>query len=982
MSYTENNPSSQAQPQSFLARVAAAYWKQHGTQVSDFTFVFPYKRAGIFFRKYLAGQTDKPVFAPKICTINELFDALSPYRLADSIDLLFRLYKIYTGKLNRQMESFDDFIFWGRMMLSDFNEIDQHLIPADQLFSSLRDMKAIDERMSELGEEERHSVETFIRDMHSDTANKYRDSFLSLWDCLYPVYTDLRKNLQADGLSYGGMQQRHVVETLTEDKVTGQRYIFIGFNALTETERSLMAKLKQFGKADFYWDYESEWLRDPQNRASFYFEQNTTQFPSRYPLSATGKPDTPEIRLYKVPSATGQAGQIYTILDQLVKKEEADENLLKIGIILPDEGMLLPFKTAIPQQISNINVTMGQQLRLTPVYSLFEHLSELVLQQTVVNSEVLFYYRPVLALLRHPYIYPLIKEQADEYEQDMLRNNRTYLPASYFAGCPLLHDLLFTANDNLDLLHRLQTLLQNLIQPAKTKDDNTEDEFETYAEQNEYIYRSRSVVNRLLSLLPRYPDIAMEQKTLYRILLTLLAQEAVPFEGKPLQGLQIMGVLESRSIDFDTVIMTNCNDDIFPGSPQLNSFIPYDLRCYYHLPTPQREDAVFAYNFYRLISHAKRICLLQNTVADDNNPGEVSRYVYQLRYQYHIPVKEISVSYSPSASAANPPVVRKTADMLNRLTCRIDPATGSRQPRSLSPSALNTYAACPLHFYFGYVERIKEADKITDEIEVNQTGTVIHNVMQQLYSPYAAPSEDKALRHRAKITDAVIHGMQERIASGDMVQNIYCEVFLHTGSADARLSGWDNIMIQTVTAYIQKILRHDLTLVPFDYIGSELPVSTQITLSGGRTVTLYGVADRIDEVNGRLRIVDYKTGNPHCDFSALDTLFSHEENKADHVRQTLCYSRMFLDTTGQNCYPYIYYIKKSDKEFEREICYIKKDEPELHGYQDMSTGFNQGLQAVLEEIFNPAIPFTAMPSDDHCKYCPFSRICGVKKTAS
>lgn len=975
MSDTAYNPQNGTPRQPFLARVAEAYWQHCGAAVSDYTFVFPYKRAGLFFRKYLSETAQRPLFAPKICTINQLFDELSAYRLADPIEQLFRLYRIY-GELycrpSGREESFDDFIFWGKMMLGDFNEVDQHLADARKLFTHLKEFKDIDLQFDHLGEEERLSVQTFMKDMQSDKPNAYRDKFLSLWHCLHPIYEQFRQELAADQLAYAGMMQRTVVEDWRKEDIKDTRYIFIGFNALTQTELQLMTLLQKADKADFYWDYESEWLKDRHNQASYYYEQNTHQFPSRYALPDAEPLQTPAIHLYKVPAATGQAGQIYRILEQL----PAADDYLKVGIVLPDEQMLLPLKTAIPPHIQTVNVTMGQQLRLTPIYSIFEHLSELLLLQISSEDEPLFYYKPVLALLHHPYVYPIVQDHADRYEAIMLQGNKTYVAASFFAECELLQMLLYTAKDNQDLLNHLRALLLRLIVPAQEDSDE-------HAEQNEYIHRALTVINRLTLLLPRYPDIAMQQKTLYRLLLTLIGQESVPFEGEPLQGLQIMGVLESRSMDFSTVIMTNCNDDIFPGSPQMNSFIPYDLRCLYHLPTPQLEDAIFAYNFYRLISHAQEVYLLQNTLSDDNNSGEVSRYVYQLQHQYGIAIQETVVSYAPNTTETLPPTAKKTEEVLHQLDNMICPPVGKERGKGLSPSALNTYVSCPLHFYLTYVQRLREADRIEPEIGGDKTGNIIHKVMETLYAPYAGKAGDTALRNRTTITEGTIDSMIAKVKASTLVTDTYCQEFLHTADSTGQpLSGWDRIVIQTLTEYILKILFHDKTLTPFTYIGSELPISTRIPLPDGREVYMRGVADRIDEVGGQLRIVDYKTGTEHSKFPDPELLFLPKATDSDHVRQTLCYSMMLLNTThADDCYPYIYYVKQPKSKLQREIAYTPKDQPALNGYRQMENPFVQALQQVLQELLDPAKPFSANPSDNSCRYCPFTQICGVKTTA-
>lgn len=943
----------------FLSRLAHTFYHELGNNIVNACFVFPNRRAGLLFKHYLAQEISAPLFAPDILTIDQLFQNMSPLRIADPIDLQLRLYSLYAKHYLlpfRKEETFDDFLFWGKMIMSDFNEIDRQLVNADALLTNLSSLKEIDRRFSTSEDNETNAV---------------RLSAQVFQTCLLPMYNDLKSQLSAEGLAYMGMLQRKLVEDLQAGTVSlpsdhHQCYVFVGFNVLTEVERSLMLHLQSLGLADFYFDYESPWLRDPANRASLVAEQNLAAFKSRFPLPA-GNSSVPEIHWVKCPSSVNEAEEIARI----VGHEESSSQLGDLGIVLPCEHLLQPVLYALPDSVGDINITMGLPLSDTPLYTLVQHLSELQIFTIEQADETLFYYKPVMGILSHPYVVDVLPKSVGDIKDRIYRNNMVYISSSVFGSHPLLASIMRPFPDTPSLLQSLSDMLHFL---ANTADDTETDGENIFQEKQEYIYRTLLIVNRLLTLVHNYPDVMVQTKTAYRILLQLMQTTAVPFEGEPLQGMQIMGVLEARGMDFRTVIIPDMNEDTYPGDGRQNSFIPYELRQAYRLATPERQDAIAAYNFYRLLSHAKTVYLLQTTSEDGRSP-DASRYIYQLLYQYNVPLIEENAAQGKTSFRKSEGVVSVPKDdrVMQQLLSRI--CRRSVQDRKgLSPSALNRYVGCPLRFYLEWVCRFEEPLSMEESVQSNKLGTIFHRTMQQLYAPYAHNDNT-----RTKITEDIVKGMQEKFRKEQFVEHFYAQEFLFTDDL-SRLQGRDYLPIRVLQQYVDNVLRHDLCLAQtgtFFYLSSEQQVRSELLLPDGKTVLFQGIVDRVDEVNGQLRIVDYKTGKEHSVFPAWEYLFSPDKkNNPDHVRQTLIYSLCYSDTYhNDDIVPCIYYVSNKQDKLEKLIA---QDGNNPIPYSAMKTDFLSALSSVLGEILCPDIPLTARPDPSDkgtCTNCPFRSLC-------
>ena len=874
-----------------LHAIAQTFVREVGEELQHYTFVFPNHRAGLFFRKYLSQYTERPLFAPRVMTINECFAELSDLQVADPLTLLLRLYAVYQ-QLYPEAESLDSFIYWGKMMLADFSEIDNHLVPhVEALFASIQDLHAIDERYAYLTENQRKALSRFWKEFHDSDMHhpgvKMHKQFLHTWNLLYPLYTALRENLLRDGLAYEGMLHREVLahwDAIPVDRFRRQ-YVFLGFNALTASERELMVRLQGMSKADFYFDYDSPYLSDPQNKASLFMEDNLRLFTSRFVIPdsrlATSSNDIGDITLISVPSTVGEVHEVNRILSDIIRADNQD--LTRTAVVLPDEQLLIPLLHAFPDSVSKINVTMGYPLRATSLYM--------------------------------PVAYP---------EQ-------------YITPMPETAEAFFA--------QMRECLL------ALRNDDNTEG-----------VYQLTKVLDRLQTALTTYPNIRFTVVDVQQLLKMLTLETTIPYVGEPLDGLQVMGVLETRALDFDNIIITDFNDDLYPGRTMNNSFVPYTLRCGFDLPTPDRQNAIFAYNFYRMLSYAKRVWFITNSTADEQHSGEVSRFFYQLKWQYGMDVKHVTVTNELVALSTQEAQPIDKDDRLQTI-------------QSLSATALTTYLRCSKHFYYKYIEKLPEP-KPDESVSASELtiGNVLHAIMEQLYSPLVGKNVTASDVERllAQVNDDTYwNGIEHlQLLNGDILAN------------------------RVLRTYVNNVLNNDYYQAPFQYVASEKPLHVNF---GG--VRLYGIADRIDIKGGVVRMIDYKTGHTDLKFDTMAKVFGVAEPSEEgtisirtqgqrQILQTLLYCWLFTNgakdssdsgfpipnSPSSHITPYIYSVRRLQPE---DMPAVERMGSPLVLDETIKQEFVTELQSLLEEMFDKRIPYYATTDKRTCESCAFAPLCNL-----
>jgi len=978
----------------FLKNIAKIYYENHKTDISSYAFVFPNRRSGLFFRKYLCEMVEQPLFSPKILTINELFLSQSALRLADKLELLFRVYNIYKTESNASTtlsnrastmvtersrstlnsnETFDVFAFWGEMLLGDFDDADKYLVDAKQLFTNLRELKEIDNLFDYLSPEQIEAIRSFWSDFTPAAESKNRQNFLATWQLLYPVYEKLRAELRQNALGYEGMIFRDVVEKIEQGETLFDDYekiIFVGFNALTPCEKAVFKYLKKIGKADFYWDYSSPQTQEIANPASLFFRENVSAFPSKYEIDEgdAGRDAachvSTEITLIGIPSAVGQAKEVYNILKELDLNEKS---AFQTAVVLPEEKFLLPLLHSLPETLENVNVTMGYPLSFTPLAGLIDAVFELQRNVRRTDGTALFYHKNVLAILNHHYLKQNYRQDVLGFENltRLIKENRFYIPEDeLLASTTLSKQLLRSifsiqtspseiANYLLRLLEELQTYFSNDASTSLSKRKNSL--------ELEFLYHYYIAIKRIADLLNHW-KIEMTADTFFRLLRKLTASISIPFSGEPLSGLQIMGVLETRVIDFDTLIITSMNEGIFPKKQSAPSFVPYNLRKGFGMPTTEHQDSIFAYHFYRLIHRAKKIFFLYDTRTEGLQSGEASRFIHQLRYLYKLPIKEKLLTYDISTAERPPLTIEKTPEIMQRLALFYSQDEGKQ---SLSASAVNAYLDCPLKFYFSYIEKLKENVEISENVEGSDFGTIFHAVMQSIYNEQSARNQHftaEILQEIAK-NDAYI---EKQITKAFAEK--YFKISDKEKAEKLRLSGQYSIIAFILKKYVKQMLRVDARYAPFVYVQSEFDLKTTFPV-GGKNVNIRGFIDRIDEKNGNTRIIDYKTGGDvKTNFSDLEQLFEHEKyGRPKEILQLFMYALLY---PKQNLSTAIIHLRNlfGEDDFYKKATITDDFEP-------LKDDFRQIFTACLEEIFDEEIPFCQTNEVRFCEYCAFREIC-------
>ncbi len=960
---------------SFLYRVAKSFYTNYESDISSMTFVFPNRRAGLFFQRYLSEIAAKPLFSPDILTINDCFTSASNWQTADRLSMLFRLYRIFIEQSGSD-ETFDSFIFWGEMLLSDFNDVDKYQVDAKQLFTNITELKQIDQLFNVFSDKQVEAIRQFWSNFVPVTEGKSREDFIATWKILLPVYEQFRAELIAEDTATDGMICRDVAERLRAKEIIpefeNKQFVFIGFNALNPCERTLMAELQKRDQADFYWDYEAAELRDGDNPASLFYAENIHIFPSKLAIEPVEELlADKEIELIAVPSAVGQTKQIYSILNNLYPPELPTSdyqlpttNWLNTAIVLPDESLLVPLLHSFPEQIGKINVTMGFPLKSTPVSGLIEHIFELQRRLRVSNSQVSFYHQTVSNILNHQYIALLCSTETGSIKQQMAENNWIYIEATELHKNKLLKAIFAPQTEPHTFLPYLLDILKNLQSGWQQASDETNN----YKLECDFLYQYYITINRMIDITrDKLVEVDMNLDTLMRLTRQLTAGITIPFIGEPLDGLQVMGVLETRGLDFENLIITSFNEGIFPSKSVTNSFIPYNLRKGFELPTTEHQDAITAYNFYRLIHRAKRIYFLYDSRTEGMQTGEVSRFMHQLHYHYGVTVKKKSVTFDIGFANAPSIQIEKTPAVMEKL---LQFTSNEERSPSLSASSINSYIDCQLQFYLTKVEDVDEADEVLETVEAGMFGTLFHKVMENLYAPFKGKlMNDSDFEQLLGNTLQIDKEINRAFAK---------EYFKKKNDAIIQLEGNNLLIASVLRKYVLQVLKVDKKHAPFRYISSEERCKMQIPVRNGQlNVNLKGFIDRVDEKEGRLRILDYKTGTGKLDFKNLDEVFEHnKDNRPKFVLQTFLYGLFYKENAnGNTITPGIYYIRDVFKEdFDTEL--NDKDSKErVTDFAVYENEFKSHLTACLEEIFNPEIPFSQTTNEKVCQYCPYIGVC-------
>ncbi|MDR0907779.1 MAG: PD-(D/E)XK nuclease family protein [Rikenellaceae bacterium] len=951
----------------FLKQVAGDLYGRYGDEVSSLSVLFPNRRARLFFGDALSGIVPRPVWQPASVTIDQLMEEISGLSVGDSIRIITELYKIY--REYHPTESFDKFYFWGELLVGDFDSIDKYLINADVLFSNLVDLHDLDERFDYLEPEQVAIIARFWKSFgeESDFSTHQRD-FITVWRTLSPIYHRFRARLEELGIAYAGMVYRRAAERILSGRavqIPERRYVVAGFNALSECEKVLFDFLRTHYPTDFYWDWDNYYLSDERQEAGMFLRENL----KRYPPAATFSTDNfvkPK-RIASVATASGvlQCKYVNGWLEALrAEKRQTDptwEPGKETAIVLTNENLLVPLLYSLPPDIAEINVTMGYPLRMHPAYTFVERLIELQNRRRESRNSLAFYHSDVEGLLGHPYL-------AGQSEGAAARAQYVYIGAAKLATSPLL-ERIFSAPQGWQGLS--DWLLEIISAVARLPTDGSEG-----GQRVEFFDVIASHIRALAGSLAQC-DIELSVKIYASLLRRSLQSVTGPFEGEPLAGVQVMGILETRALDFENIVFLSMNDSNSPGNLSgAPSFIPYNLKMAYGLPTPEHHEGVYAYHFFRLTQRAERVDMVWSSTSDERNTGEPSRYIYQLEYESPHTVEHRAVSVDVNLTPTESITVPKSPDIMEALNAFLR----TDEPRKLSPSLFFAYVECPLKFYFRGVAGLRADEEVAEEVDSAMFGTILHTAMEILYTPLLGVRNPQS-RIRSMIgTEAVESAVTEAARA------------VYAKEEDADPSQWGGNMIlvhRTIVDYINR------NILPFDAQRAEAYTIEKLEewVSGGvdfavgkerHSVCFYGKVDRLDRLaDGTLRVVDYKTGTPKTAgqdnerFQSIDTLFTgRADQRISAVLQTLLYSMMLRVGGERQVQPTLYYVKNLSKE-NYPLLFIETGEGKrpVTQYGDYSEEFETRLRDALSELFDPSVPFTQTPDPFPCKWCDFATVC-------
>jgi hypothetical protein len=931
----------------FLDSVAADLYTRYGDTFPDLCLVFPNRRGSLFFAQSLSKLIGKPIWQPSYSSIEEVVSKASGRKVSDPLALLLELYDIYCT-VKQTDEPFDHFYFWGEVMLHDFDLIDKYRIDAAMLFRNLKEQKDLESDLSFLSKEQIEHIKKFWSSFNPE-ATGLQGRFIAIWDILPDIYTRFKARLNEKGMAYEGMLYREL-STLPEGK-----FIFIGFNALNACEKVLFRQLKKENKAEFYWDYDTYYVNNKQQEAGIFLRQNMAKFPS--PLQSGGFSNFTEKKELRIISAPSDAVQS-KIVPQLLIEMGATYNR-NTAVVLCDEQLLIPTLHGLPSVASEINVTMGYPLKQTSIYTLIELLLHLHRTTKADEKKTRFYHKDVLSLLHHPYIV-MMSANAVKYADDIIRMNKVYVPDTDFRDDSLLEAVFKPVENYTGLCEKLLKLLDTIASNIPAGGDEKMIQA--------YILHCSRKLNKLKKSVDE-SNIVLSLSVFTNLLRKLFRNETIPFTGEPLSGLQVLGLLETRGIDFEHIVLLSCNEGILPKSMNVPSFIPYNLRRGFGLPTIEQHEAVYAYYFYRVLQRAKKITLVYNTKTDEARTGEASRYLLQLKMESGHTIDESNISFTICNSDRSPIIIKKDDTVMSELMeyCK------DEEPRSLSPSAINAYLSCSLKFYYRHIAHLKPRNEMEEDIGSKLLGNVLHYAMDTLYKPFEKKvMEGSNLKQMSGNELSIIEAVNLALA----------KAYYHKEKLpDSAVDDGKLMLLRDIAAkYIKQIIQYDSTQTPFTIEGTEMSFTERFDVPYEGSLihpVLGGIIDRLDHKDDTLHIVDYKTGATKNDFKSVHALFGDDARQHNPAAlQVLLYSVLLKkQNPNRKISPKLYFMREiynNDVDFLITDKEVKKPITEISPY---IKPFTDQLTTILSQLFDRHVSFVQTEDPNSCKYCDYKKLC-------
>ena len=990
----------------YLKYVARDILEKYGNNLSDIAVVFPNKRAALFLNESLARLTDHPIWSPSYITISDLFRKHSTLKVGDPIKLVCDLHKTFVACTGID-ETLDHFYGWGQLLITDFDDIDKNMAEAEKLFANLSNIHELDD-ISYLTEKQKTLIKKFFSNFNDDHNSELKKRFLQLWSHFLDIYKQFNMRLEEQGLAYEGALYRKVVND-ENIRFQHKKYLFVGFNMMQVVERKLCDRLMKEGKAHFYWDYDDYYMQNNHEAGHYireylkYYPNELNDMPSRDLREIYHNFDNDKDITY-ISASTENIQARY--VNQWLKEKKRYKCGKKVAIVLADEGLLQSVIHSLPtnEDIKSLpdysendqlsyNITLGYPLQQTPFYSLLQHLINLqgIGHPKHSNSYRLHY---VLMALRHPYTryisqnYSKLLSALDEQKQ--FYPTRQFLSMDGDEGLSLLFkDLGETATENEYNLRLIQYLLEIL----KTIGVNSKEQDDPLFQES--LFRTYTLLNRLQELI-QTGDLAVDCITLERLMQQLIQSTSIPFHGEPAEGIQVMGVLETRNLDFEHILVLSCNEGKLPKGVNDASFIPYSLRKAYGLTTVDNKVAIYAYYFHSLLQRSRDITLCYNNATEDGQSGEMSRFMLQLLVESHHDIKRLSL-------VAGQSTIRPTYDSIEK---KQNTFIQLKNLKMLTPTFLNTYLRCEKQFYYKYVEGLIEPDEIDeDEVDNKVFGNIFHRAAELFYqglaSNNALTTDNKG---KLKLTRPIVitkEQLEKALKDESLVYRLVDQAFreelfkVSAAGYHPKYNGLQLINKEVIARYIRQLITIDMRQAPFTILGLELVVKTGIeveTSIGKLSLTIGGFIDRLDAVaangnaNGknlaeRIRVIDYKTGRISTTHPrALDEVFNPSmlNKHTDYYLQSMLYSIIVKHNKDLNpgqdpVSPGLLFIQNAGAEdYDPTLKMGKELISSIDVYEEE---FMKQLKVLIANIFDKDQPFRPTDDKHRCEYCPYAALC-------
>ncbi|MBR4266431.1 MAG: exodeoxyribonuclease V subunit gamma [Bacteroidales bacterium] len=960
--------------------------------------VFPNKRTMLYFRTVYAKLKRQVSFSGHMFPINKVWQQFLKTTVADDLTLLFQLFDAFQqvfnhqGMLNQGLAAdFNRFFDTGQRLVADFNEIDNYLVDINQLCHNCADLNEIDAYFSkDFPEEYREIIKTFWRNFSPDHISKEKQRFMELWINLPKVYNIFKQNLEKLGAGYSGMNNRKICQLIDDGnlKTRFKTYIFIGFNVLNKAERKIFKHLRDSKNAKFYWDADSYYISDKAQEAGLFMREYLDEYPDErgrnLPDNILHSPK--EVEYIGVPLQVGQAKAVHQLLTGIIKsKNDKNSNIdgnenPSTAIVLGDEHLLFPVLDALPDDVKKVNVTMGYPFIDTPVYSFLNCCMQIMNNGRDNGDTIDYYYKDVLAVINHPLVAKIPEFKSKLINQEINEQRMIRVNSGYFRSFPNILNIIFLTDRKTpaDLVKNFMDILAELyfLMNPRSKENDYHLPETVNKPINEFIYQAYIALKQFYNNILQLNLTGIDDKLIINIVKQHMSQIKVAFDSEDNDGVQIIGMMETRNIDFDNVILLGMNEGVFPKRSENNSFITEGMRLAFDMPITKYKDAVFAYFFYRLFQRAKNIKLLYNNVFSFNVSGEPSRFATQILKEASseiCPGSQMNINQSQFLRFIKP-ISGKAIELRNseKTLAKLKELAAYR----FTPSALNTFLDCPLKYYLTYIAGIREIEELDEESSAADFGSILHGAIEDLYTNI----KDVNGMISAKAIDDAKPELDSYILTS------YNKVFKERNKSQNDLSGFNNIFFHVVRQYLDRILEYDKTKAPFQLKEAEGKVKTSITiLVDGKpfAVNIGGTIDRVDLVNNVLRIVDYKTGNMEgkMTFKSIDSLFEGgDEKRSTQAFQVLLYSYVYMQLNPQfKPMPVIYGVRDNITDDNSRFG-LKPDKvvewltPD--NIQKMTDDFILKLKVLLENIFSKDQKFDACKNQNICKNCKYSDLCG------